>query len=315
VPAWCWRDSLPAAHSPHADPLPGDRPMPTIKRTRTAVDAPRETVFRMYPEDLTVIMDKKHPRYDPRVELPLNEGLVVSINAQGVLEPLIAFKNGTSVEVVDGRQRHRASVEANKRRKVAGAERIRVPVILRKVADDGVAASLRNAANIHIADGLLARAKSVQHDIEVLGKSVDQCAEDRGVEAATVRQWLKLMDCTPAVQKAVDEGRIGFKAAVGKLAKLPREEQDAALKEALDASPKERAAREAGDGSGAPALKSGRPSLAIVRKLVRHDFRDADPFSVRERALLGWVNGDISTDDLVERIPALAPAVLGQVTG
>ena len=61
------------------------------------------------PNDLRLIEDKDHPRYDPRVELDLDQGLVESINVHGVIEPVVAFKDGPHVEVLDGRQRVRAA--------------------------------------------------------------------------------------------------------------------------------------------------------------------------------------------------------------
>src|ERR1700743_1127639 len=70
------------------------------------------------PKDLTIVTDERSPLYDERVDLPVDEALVDSIVDQGVLEAILVRKNPETgkTEVVNGRQRGRATVEANKRR-------------------------------------------------------------------------------------------------------------------------------------------------------------------------------------------------------
>ncbi len=272
-----------------------------------AVDAPRSSLFQVRPEDLFIITDKKHPRYDKRVELPLDEGLAASVHASGVIEPIIAWKDGDRIEVLDGRQRTRAAVESNKTRKKTGATLLRVPVVLRKIADDAVATSIRNQANIRVPDTILAKAESVKHDMEIHGKSESQAAAERGVGVATVKQWLRLLDCSAKVRAAVDEGRITLTHAVTHLAKLRREDQDAALAELVQH--RGGAARGPNKGSSTKATgktKTGRPSIQVIKAIARHEY--AEPLDPQLRAFVDYVTGGLDQDALIERVPALAPA-------
>jgi len=146
------------------------------------------------PEEFIIIMDKKHPRYDPKVEKPVDDGLVESINALGVIEPVVCRRDGQKYEVMDGRSRVRATLAVNERRRKSGAPLLMVPYILRSAVDDAAAVSIRNHANIRVQQTPMEQARSVQHDMEVLGKSLDQAATERGKNIATVKQWLRVLD-------------------------------------------------------------------------------------------------------------------------
>ncbi|HHT0475637.1 TPA: hypothetical protein ACTW83_003826 [Klebsiella michiganensis] len=67
----------------------------------------KTNVLMFEPENLHIVTDKAHPLYDERIHLPLSEAMVLNIMDQGVLEPIIVWKDpetGLSC-VVDGRQR------------------------------------------------------------------------------------------------------------------------------------------------------------------------------------------------------------------
>lgn len=77
----------------------------------------KTNVLMFEPENLHIVTDKAHPLYDERIYLPLSEAMVLNIIDQGVLEPIIVWKDpetGLSC-VVDGRQRVRHTLEANGR--------------------------------------------------------------------------------------------------------------------------------------------------------------------------------------------------------
>ena len=85
----------------------------------------KTNVLNFEPENLHLVTDKTHPLYDERVHLPIEEGMVLNIAELGVLEPIIVWKDpetGLSC-VVDGRQRVRHTLEANKRLLKEGKER------------------------------------------------------------------------------------------------------------------------------------------------------------------------------------------------
>jgi ParB family chromosome partitioning protein len=77
----------------------------------------KTNVLMFEPENLHLVTDKTHPLYDERIHLPINDAMVLNIMDQGVLEPIIVWKDPETGKscVVDGRQRVRHTLEANKR--------------------------------------------------------------------------------------------------------------------------------------------------------------------------------------------------------
>ncbi len=83
---------------------------------KTAVDATRAgTIFVLPPDDdrLILVNDKNSPLYDERLDLPFSEELALSIAREGQIQPAKVRKNGPNLEILDGRQRFRASLLAN----------------------------------------------------------------------------------------------------------------------------------------------------------------------------------------------------------
>ena len=74
----------------------------------------KTNVLTFEPENLHLVTDKTHPLYDERVHLPLHEPTVLSIMDQGVLEPIIVWKDPETglTCAVEGRQRVKNTLEA-----------------------------------------------------------------------------------------------------------------------------------------------------------------------------------------------------------
>ena len=53
----------------------------------------KTNVLTFEPENLHLVTDKAHPLYDERIHLPINEAMVLNIMDQGVLEPIIVWKD------------------------------------------------------------------------------------------------------------------------------------------------------------------------------------------------------------------------------
>lgn len=194
----------------------------------------RGQTFYFEPGTLTIVSDKRHPLYDPRVELPVSEAMVQSIMAHGVIEPVVVRKNGLSkagkpiVEVIDGRQRVRATAEANKRLRKNGQEPIRVPTVFRR-SDESDAESCAIAANeIRFSDDPVTRASKLSRYLE-RGHSEQEAAAAFGLERRHVRELLKIAASSTAVKAALRKGEIGVGVAK-KLAEMP----DTAQRKALD---------------------------------------------------------------------------------
>jgi len=96
------------------------------------IDAGQGKTTKVDPTHLTVIDDKAHPLYDPRVALPIDAAMLADIQRQGVIQPVTVRSNGLDekgapiLEVIDGRQRVKHLIEANKLRKVEGEHPYRI---------------------------------------------------------------------------------------------------------------------------------------------------------------------------------------------
>jgi len=194
--------------------------------------AGRDELLRFYAESLVLIEDETHPLYDPRVHLPLDEAMVLSIMAGGIYEPIVVRKNGEHkgkpiVEVVDGKQRVKHAREANRRLKAAGKEAVLVPAVRRRGEDADLFGVMVSANDIRRDDGPLVRARKCARYM-AFGRTEQQASVTFGVTVTTIRSWLELLECSKEVQGAVEKGEMPASVAV-KLAKLPREEQPAVL--------------------------------------------------------------------------------------
>ncbi len=189
----------------------------------------RINAFMYAPEDLTVVVDPAHELYDERVKLPLDENLVRSIMHQGVLVPLIVRKNGelrggkSVIEVVDGRQRARAAIEANLRLEAMGRDALLVPATLRRGDGADLFGVSITANALRKGDTLLVRARAMVK-LQNFGKSDEEVAVIFGVSESTVRSTVALLSCAKEVQRAVETRAISAVTA-RKLAVMPKAEQ------------------------------------------------------------------------------------------
>ncbi len=185
----------------------------------------KTNVLAFEPEKLHLVIDKTHPLYDERIHLPISEAMVLNIMDQGVLEPIIVWKDpetGLSC-VVDGRQRVRHTLEANKRLTKEGKEPLLVPAVAKRGSAIRMAQAMVSANEIRQADTPLGRAKKMADALE-RGHDEDDLALMFGVSLQTVRATLSLLDATQAVRDAVESGTVTVTQA-RQLGALPPEEQ------------------------------------------------------------------------------------------
>lgn len=278
-------------------------------------NASRLNAFAFNPDDLVIIgLDTDdgwgHPLYDERIGLPVDEPMVLNIMVHGVLEPVLVRKNGELAEVVDGRQRVRAAREANRRLAAEGKELVLVPAMPRRGDDARMFGVMVSANELRRDDGPLQKATKCARYMD-MGRSEEDASIQFGVSVSTIRAWLRLLDCSSGVIEAVEAGRLTATAA-GKLAKLPREEQEKALGELTDSPGKPtvaKAAEKARTKSGGP-LKPMAPPRSILRKIAAHEdtsVRVSDGFALGLRFALGqvWAHE-------VEGLQAVLDEVLGR---
>ncbi|TQN52790.1 hypothetical protein FLW98_26640 [Raoultella planticola] len=191
----------------------------------------KSNVLFFEPEKLHLVTDTSHPLYDERIHLPINEAMVLNIMDQGVLEPIIVWKDPESglACVVDGRQRVRHTLEANKRLVKSGESPLLVPAVTKRGSAVRMAQAMVSANEIRQADTPLGRAKKMADALE-RGHDEQDLALMFGVGIQTVRATLALLDATQAVKDAVEAGSVTVTQA-RQLGTLPPEEQRAKVAE------------------------------------------------------------------------------------
>lgn len=286
--------------------------MGDVKKTWGATG--RSDVLLFDPEDLVIVKDETNSLYDERIHLPLDENHISNVMALGILEPILVRKNGENkdgdpvVEVVDGRQRVRWAIEANKRLKKDGKELLRVPAIARKGDEADLYGIMITTNEVRRQDDAMTRARKVKKYLE-LGRNEEDAAIRFGRSIATIKNLLALLDAGPAVQKAVSEGRISIQVAK-RLAAMPKDEQEKALDDVT----------KTGNGGGSAAIdkadklrgKKGkvrnrsvktRAQMKEMRTLL--EGKKTSEVAQAGAAVLGWALGD---DDAIKPYKAIANA-------
>lgn len=239
------------------------------------------------PSTLTLVTDPNHPLYDERVHKPIDEATVLNIMHQGVLEPIIVTKNTETgaVEVVDGRQRVKCAIEANKRLAARGEAALVIPGVVRRGRPHELAGVMVSTNEIRTADTPMNRAAKMAR-LANMGQGEDQIAVIFGCTTATVRSTLALLDCSEPVRKAVDAGQINVSHAKA-LVKLEPAEQRAKVAELIAA------------GSGAKPHERARKQRAVVateqaaRMKGKREIRaEIEKSSGARKAALLWVLGE-----------------------
>lgn len=285
---------------------------------KTAIPgASRGTVFKMDPADPIIIgLDTRdgpeHPLYDDRIKLPLDEGLVLNIMARGVLVPVLGRKNGTRVEIVDGRQRVRCGREANKRLKAKGCQSIKIEVSLKRPENKADALGMLITTNENrINDGPVARARKAQRLLDY-GATEEDVANEFGISTQSVKNLLSILELSPNVQKAIEERKLGYTAAIT-LSDLSQEDQDQTLGAMLatgntgveEAQRQRRARRKKQNGAAADASPRAKKVPAKVLRKVAENEEFTATLSPDAKALLLWVLGDDNAARRVKGLTAL----------
>lgn len=196
------------------------------KRKRTAIEAPRTTVFMVAPEKLKLITDKTHPLFDPSVLEDADPDLAASLALDGNIEEIEVRKDGDTLEVVNGRRRVKAALSVNQNQR-KGLE----PMLLRvRVVDAGSDADfirLSLAANLHKDAKPSTKAQRLLHYIK-FGGTEAEAAIAMGCSPATIQNRMALLRCSKLVIEAVDDGRLPETRAID-MSSMTREQQDATL--------------------------------------------------------------------------------------
>jgi ParB family chromosome partitioning protein len=269
-----------------------------------AFAGPRGQFFLLKPEELTLITDPKHFLYDPRVDLPIDEGMVQSIMAFGVKEPILVCKDGPNTLVVDGLQRVKNAKVANTRLKAQSKEPILIKAIIEKGSEEDLYGIKVLANECRQDDSPMAKAEKAKRYL-AMGRSEAQAAVVFGTSVQGIKQLLCLFDLIAAARKAVNDGVLSLSAAA-QLAKLEREKQGKAL-EALVAKSATKGKKKGKVTVRAVKAASGRqpPSRKEIADLVATGRLNEDA-----RLALVWVlTGDrlgvvLKAFSVPEKVPA-----------
>lgn len=238
------------------------------KRCRSAFEAPRADVFMLLPEQVTIVKDKAHYLYDPRVEAPLTKEFIADIEQRGVIQPIRVVREGgpgSTAFVVMGRRRVAAVAHINEKRRKEGAsdeELLRIPtMVMRGTEDDLFAASI--AENVHRRGDKPSELAAKAARLLNMNGATDKVAVCLAMSVAQARRLIKFSEMAVEVQRAVDARQIGLEAAL-QLADLSKEDQRKALTDLLKAAGEELSAE-----APANAPTQAEPIKAAKSKAVK----------------------------------------------
>ena len=139
--------------------------------------------------------------YQPRTDIDQSDltELTQSIKESGVLQPILARRVGTSMQIVAGERRWRAA-------KLAGL--VEVPVIFRATTDQesAVFALVENLQR----EDLIEKATAFRQLQAQLGAKQEEVAQRVGLDRSTVANLMRLLDLAPEVQQHVSRGTLSM---------------------------------------------------------------------------------------------------------
>jgi ParB family chromosome partitioning protein len=217
------------------------------------------------PESIIIDTDPSSDMYDERVELPVSESLVASIlfapngtDPQGVLVPIQCFRDPETgkVHVVNGRQRLKACIEANKQLKKQGLPPLRIRWTPANRGAKARMATLITANEHQQADTPLGQAKKAARYLE-RGFSAEDIGQMLGKSPATVKNLVALIDAPAVVRRAVEAEQVTVSAGYA-LAKLEPEEAKKRLEKLVTEAPREKGKKRSKNAKKAREIVSGK---------------------------------------------------------
>lgn len=161
-------------------------------------------------DEITPNKDQPRKTFNPDELAELTD----SIKQNGILQPLLVRKKGTSYEIVAGERRYQAA-------RAAGLTE--VPVVIREISDDEVF-KLALIENLQRSDlSPLEEARGYKQLIKEKGLTQEELAKALSKSRSAITNTLRLLDLPKEVQEFVEEGKISAGHARAILA-VPSEE-------------------------------------------------------------------------------------------
>lgn len=217
------------------------------------------------PESLVIDTDEAKELYDERVDLKVSEELVASIlyapdgeKPQGVLVPVAAWRDPETgkIHVVNGRQRVRACVEANKRLKKQGLPPLRIRWYPANRGAKARMATMIGANEGDQKDSPLVRARKAAR-MKERGFGDEEIAALMACSVGTVKNMLGLLDAPAAIRNAVDSEKVSVSAGY-QLARLEPEEAKKRLEKLVTEAPREKGKKRSKNAKKAKEIVTGR---------------------------------------------------------
>jgi ParB family chromosome partitioning protein len=177
----------------------GELPAPSAAQATAVVTAPTTaTVAGQLQVDIDLIDPSP---FQPRTRFAdaALEELAQSIQASGILQPLVARKIGARYQLIAGERRWRAAQRAGL---------LRVPVILRVVSDEK-ALEITLVENIQREDlNPIEQARAFQRLMDQFHLTQDDVAARTGKDRATVANSVRLLSLPPSFLEWIEDGKM-----------------------------------------------------------------------------------------------------------
>lgn len=211
----------------------------------TELDTTTRKIFYMDPFNVSIIGgkgpkdfgDETHPMYDKRILLPLDEQMLASIKADGIIVPIKAFSDGDKTVVSAGRRRvlHARAINLELQAANPGIkaeDMIRVPVVIETSSEERNSVNKFTENSHRLGVDPYERAKEMQ---KMLNKGVDE-KRIRTIFGISVQQFaqdMKLLNLTGPALEAYQNKELSANAAAA-VGSLQATEQLEALRKARD---------------------------------------------------------------------------------
>ena len=275
--------AAPAPEAPAAEPafqvtIPSVPPAAPVAQPAASIPG---TEVRLVP-----IAELAANPYQPRTGIDQSDlaELTESIRQSGVLQPILARRLGSKLQIVAGERRWRAA-------KLAGLEE--VPVLVREITDQD-SAVFALVENLQREDlNAIEKAQAFRQLQKHLGAKQEEVAQKVGLDRSTVANFMRLLDLAPEVQQHVSRGTLSMGHARALLAikdpKLQVQLADEVVRQSLSVRALEELARQHAvglPGAAQPAKKKD-PQQIKAAWLKEIEETLADTFSTSVQVKYG----------------------------
>jgi ParB family chromosome partitioning protein len=193
------REPEPAQPAPVQE-IPAAAPVSTGGGAAAAPALSRESTVHAGPQEIDIDLVEPSP-YQPRTRFREEalEELARSIQASGIIQPIVVRSVGNRFQLIAGERRWRAAQRAGLRR---------VAAIVRQVTDE-LALEMTLVENIQREDlNAMEAARAFERLMDEFQLTQESVAERTGKDRATVANAIRLLKLEPTIQDWIEEGKL-----------------------------------------------------------------------------------------------------------